>query len=204
MIHTAKQQLLKYQFVENYFRRKRGWPELSAGPNGKKILVINPHWDDDIIGCFGTLYPVRDKVSLACINEKDNPKLKRPYREIDMTNDYDTIFLPAPWDDHPDHVEASKVPIIPSVEVWLYQVYVPYTVNTVVDITDIIDEKAEALRQVNMQTNDRDWKHYALGRDAYAARHLHMKGQRYAELFLVLPAKEYIEFHKEFFACCKS
>ena len=201
-----KESILKLQFVQNYFRSNRGWPLLSKGPKGSRILVVNPHWDDELVSCFGTLYPARDRVSLFCLDRtRHNPYLARPYTEVDeLHGNYDTIFLPAPWDDHPDHVEASKIAIPSGSEVWAYQNYDPIATNCVVDISKVAYLKYNALGKMQSElVNQRNWTHYAKGRDAYASRHLHMMGKRYAELFMVMPNNEFIEFRKEFFKCCK-
>ena len=207
---NIKQRLLKIHFIQNYFRKQRGWPSISNGPNGKSILVINPHWDDDILSCYGTLYNYSLRVTVTCMfNELGNPYLGRPYLEVPFhsikLSHFDTIFLPAPWDDHPVHVQASKINVPDNVTVWAFQNYLPIDTNTVVDITANIDEKIRMLKEVQkLVPGQRDWTHYALGRDAYSARHLHRNDKRYAELFMVLRGKDYKTFREEYFACCKS
>jgi len=206
MLEQVKQRALRLDFIQNWFRSQRGWPVISKGPAGARILVVNPHWDDEILACYGTLYPARERVTLVCVDERgNNPQMKRPYREIDrIDGDYDTVFLPAPWDDHPQHVQASRIPVPDDVEVWCFQVYAPICTNTVVDITTVLAEKYAMLERMGAHLPEqRDWQHCALGRDAYSARHLHRKDKRYAELFMVLKGNEHKLFREEFFRCCK-
>ena len=55
-------------------------------------------------------------------------------------------------------------------EIWAYQVYTPLPGNVVVDITDLVESKAKAIRCYASQMQRRDWAHYALGLNAFNCR----------------------------------
>lgn len=69
--------LLKKQFKDylGTFIRPRNLitiPQLIEKPSGESIVVLSPHFDDDIIGCGGTLYKhvlSREKVSVIYLTD---------------------------------------------------------------------------------------------------------------------------------------
>ena len=109
-------------------------------------------------------------------------------------------FLPFALDDHDDHRRASEVVLSAhrqsrlegSIATWAYQVYGTVLPNVIVDITDLADEKAAAIRLYESQMRRRDWAHVALGANALSSRLLpgHSKAS-FAEPYFVLPLSEY-------------
>ena len=86
------------------------------------------------------------------------------------------------------------------IEVWAYQVYTPLPGNVAVDITDVADRKADAIRGFASQMVIRDWAHWALGLNAFNSRFVSTGGQkRYIETFFVLPLAEYVELCRHYF-----
>lgn len=69
--------LLKKQFKDYFgtFIRPRNLitiPQLVEKPSGKRIVVLSPHFDDDIIGCGGTLHKhvlARENVSVIYLTD---------------------------------------------------------------------------------------------------------------------------------------
>lgn len=111
----------------------------------------------------------------------------------------DALFLPVLFDDHDDHRRANQLlwhayrgGFIPgSTEVWCYQVYSPVIANVVVDISDIAEEKAAAIRMWKSQIKIRKFDHYILGLNAFNIRLL--PKARYVEGFFVVPMHEYAD-----------
>jgi LmbE family N-acetylglucosaminyl deacetylase len=117
------------------------------------------------------------------------------------------IFIPFLLDDHDDHrrvneslLQAAVAGLQTRPEVWAYQVYTPLPGNIAVDITDVAEHKAEAIRSYASQMQRRDWAHFALGLNAFNCRFL-PPGRKggYAECFFVVPMPDYIELCRRYF-----
>jgi len=115
----------------------------------------------------------------------------------------EAVFVPFMLDDHPEHRIASLLlarawrdgRIGNQIEVWAYQVYSALVPNVVVDVTEVAEKKAGAIRMWrDSAMKARDWAHFALGRDAFNVRFLERPpGRHYAEAFIVLPIGDYAE-----------
>jgi N-acetylglucosamine malate deacetylase 1 len=54
---------------------RAGWPRLTMAPNGRRILVLAPHMDDEVFGCGGTLaQAIRGGAQVAVIYLTDGRK----------------------------------------------------------------------------------------------------------------------------------
>jgi N-acetylglucosamine malate deacetylase 1 len=114
------------------------------------------------------------------------------------------IFVPFLLDDHDDHRRANEIlrDALPQTraEIWAYQVYTTLPGNVVVDITDVAEQKAQAIRTYASQMRRRDWAHFALGLNAFNVRFLAGRNDRaYAESFFVVPGVEYRELCSRYF-----
>lgn len=208
-------------------------------PAGRRVLVIAPHEDDEMIGPGGSIIRLvrdgadvkvlylADDVSahgadrrretlaigahvgyetefLGCRSGSlavDQDTADRLARSIDAYAP-DTLMLPFLSDDHPEHRAASRLLHLAATrgrigsrpEVWAYQVYSALLANVVVDITDVANDKAEAIRMWrDSAMRSRDWAHYALGLNAFNCRLLQGRSDPlYAEAFFVVPFDDYI------------
>ena len=203
-------------------------------PQGKRITVVAPHPDDEMLGAGGTLIRARDAgASVRCIYltsgrppaevEAETVEVARHigYRTefmrygvdaIPITDESvatfgtslsaettDCLFVPILMDDHDDHRRANQLlwhawrrGFVPNdTEVWCYQVYSPIISNIVVDISDVADQKAAAVRMWMSQMKIRKFDHYILGFNAFNIRLL--PKARYVEAFFVVPMLEYGE-----------
>jgi len=133
------------------------------------------------------------------INSESSGKLAKSINTFSP----EVLLVPFLSDDHPEHRAASRLLFDASgeglingkPEIWAYQVYSALLANVAIDITDVADQKAEAIRMWrNSAMRSRDWAHYALGLNAYNCRLLrgHVD-QRYVEAFFVVPFDAYIE-----------
>ena len=220
-------------------------PVLMSGPNGKRIFVIAPHPDDEMLGPGGTLIHAinnnaavrvlhltqgRPSSAAQTVSEAmevanrfgydtvqfeyfskgiplDDLCVSALIREIEEFEP-DTIMLPFFGDDHDDHRRAShilllaldRVPTLGRIEIWAYQVYSSIIPNVIVDISEVANLKREAIKIWKSQSHRRDWAHYALGLNAYNSRFLTgVLGEAYAEMFFVLPAKDYCDMCRCYF-----
>jgi hypothetical protein len=69
--------------------------------------------------------------------------------------------------------------------------------NVVVDISDVADEKAAAVRMWTSQMQHRNFDHYILGLNAFNIRLL--PTARYVEAFFVVPIRDYCELCQTYF-----
>ena len=63
----------------------------------------------------------------------------------------------------------------------------------------VMDEKMQLINMWKTQNVKRNWSHYIRGLNAFNSRFIKEHGERYAESFFVVPAKEYIKLCKTFF-----
>lgn len=104
----------------------------------------------------------------------------------------EVVFLPFLTDPHPDHwmtnvlflAAASRVPLAPDLRCWGYEIWAPLLTNAVVDVTDVIEQKREAMGAFRSQNVDVDYPRVMLGLNAYRAL-LTRRGAGYAEAFFV-------------------
>lgn len=120
----------------------------------------------------------------------------------------DTLFIPFLMDDHDDHRRVNEALLyglaaaLPGrgPDVWAYQVYTPLPGNVSVDVTDLAEAKANAVRSYASQMRRRDWAHFALGLNAFNCRLLPgARDARYVESFFVAPLSEYIDLCHRYF-----
>lgn len=118
----------------------------------------------------------------------------------------DIVFLPFIADDHDDHrrsvqlfYETFKYATDLNFDVWAYQVYSTVLPNMVLDVTDVIDKKMELINLCEARKRSRAWAHYARGLNAFNSRFLKTKNPGYAEVFFVLPAREYLDLCSLYF-----
>mgnify|MGYP001348292782 CR=1 FL=1 len=209
------------------------------GPKAKRIVVLAPHPDDEIIGPGGTIIRAIDRgadvltvyLTSGMPNEMAQRReeteavaevvgfqtkfLNMPAFHIQVDSESmsnlvdgikshspDVIFIPFFLDDHDDHRRANelfwrafKSDLLPGgLEVWAYQVYSVLPPGVVVDITDVSERKAEAIRGWPSQFKSRDWVHFSLGLNAFNSRFIKEKSDpRFAEVFFVLPVQDYVD-----------
>jgi LmbE family N-acetylglucosaminyl deacetylase len=211
-----------------------------SSPRGKRITVIAPHPDDEMLGAGGTLIrALRDGAGIKCIYltsgrppaqvEAETAEVAEHigYRTefiryqvdaIPITKEsvatlgsalsaepIDCLFIPILLDDHDDHRRANQLLwhawrggfIRNDTEVWCYQVYSPVISNVVVDISDVAEQKAAAVRMWKSQMKIRKFDHYILGLNAFNLRLLPKAW--YVEAFFVVPMREYGELCAVYF-----
>jgi LmbE family N-acetylglucosaminyl deacetylase len=214
--------------------------EMSA-PRGKRLTVIAPHPDDEMLGAGGTLIRARKGgASIRCIYVTSSRPaaqveaetalvaqrigyrtefLRYPLDAIPLSDEsiarfaaalsaerMDCLFLPILFDDHDDHRRTNQLlwqawsrGLVPDdIEVWCYQVYSPVIANVAVDITDLAEEKAAAVRMWRSQMQKRKFDHYILGLNAFNIRLLPKAW--YVEAFFVVPMRDYGELCKMYFS----
>lgn len=114
----------------------------------------------------------------------------------------EALFVPFLLDDNDDHRRVNELlfaalrhELLPArMEIWAYNIYAPLPGNVAVDISDLAERKAEAIRLYATQAAKRDWAHFALGVTAVNSRLLPMRlGARHVESFFVMPLSDYAE-----------
>lgn len=108
----------------------------------------------------------------------------------------EVVYLPFPADRHRDHVETARIfsaaasPSGDSCEVYAYELWTPLYPNCMVDISDVIEIKRQAMLQFISQIQDNDFPRSILGLNAYrSVFHLHSRG--YAEAFFRCSPREF-------------
>lgn len=104
----------------------------------------------------------------------------------------DVVYLPCLTDTHPDHwmtnclfIEAAlRAQLPPTLACWGYEIWAPVVANTIIDITDTIDVKQQAMRTFVSQIGHYDYPRAITGLNAY--RSIQRQGHGFAEAFYVV------------------
>lgn len=214
-------------------------------PSNKKVLIIAPHPDDEVIGMGGMLAKMvanncsvdvvylsfgldevtrkeaqssADLLGYKCTHFFDYKPKNIPLDEATIkifaqqVNNVspDVICLPFMLDDHDDHRRASEfllraidqnlINSSNDVHILAYQVYTMLPLNAVVNITEVLDQKLQAIRKYQSRFVQRDWAHFAKGLNAFNVRYLPGNiNEDYAELFLSVSLPNYIKTCRTYF-----
>jgi LmbE family N-acetylglucosaminyl deacetylase len=229
--------------ILNSFRLNKNRPSLVNKFEAKKIIVIAPHPDDEVIGPGGTLIKEVSsgaEVTIIYVTGNNNSERKREaisaanflkvsavflnMTEGDISIDPETlsvfanelnkieadkIYIPLLCDDHDDHKRVNQLLLASyekeyiekkNIEIWCYQIYTVLPANYIVDITDVIEKKKQAIKLYKSQENNRDWAHWAAGLNAFNTRFLSgSPNKRYAETFFLLSLSDYMDICRNYF-----
>jgi N-acetylglucosamine malate deacetylase 1 len=122
-----------------------------------------------------------------------------------VINDFkpDSIFVPNFLDAHFDHSAAAKI-LAKAIKknqsmskCYSYEVWTPIVPNTIVDITDVMTTKMDALREHKSQLSQNDYIQKVEGLNSY--RSIYFGNQaRYCEAFLKNSREDYIQISSYF------
>jgi LmbE family N-acetylglucosaminyl deacetylase len=115
----------------------------------------------------------------------------------------DVVYLPFLTDTHPDHwmtnclfIEAApRAHLAPTLACWGYEVWAPVVANTLVDITDTIEVKQQAMHAFVSQIGHYDYPRAITGLNAY--RSIQQQGRGFAEAFYVAEFALYRELYEK-------
>ncbi|MDR2426603.1 MAG: PIG-L family deacetylase [Endomicrobium sp.] len=153
----------------------------------------------------------------STLGSKRNHFLQFPLRTLDGNKAFEEnmimllkkttpeiVFLPFWFDNHPDHRAVSKAlikiknKIDLNIMIYAYSVWAPLNPNSIIDISDVWEEKKTAIECYKTQTSSRDYVKIAQGLNQYWAE-IKIPGMKYAETFFKATVKEYISLGKKIF-----
>lgn len=114
--------------------------------------------------------------------------------------DYDYIFIPNPFDQHPDHKavgvllkELLKIKDYKKgLKIAFYEVWSTLGVLTdYVDVNDFIETKKEMINQYQSQIAQKDYVYYITGLNQYRGM---FKDKKYVEAFCSFEVSEFVKF----------
>lgn len=110
----------------------------------------------------------------------------------------DAVYVPPSNDLHIDHQKTNKIlqQIIISGKynglIYVYEIWTPINPNIIINITEFMDKKKEALAVCQSQTGIMDYKKMMFALNAYRACFIPLRGVDYAEAFWQLSCCEFI------------
>lgn len=117
-------------------------------------------------------------------------------RDLLVAHRPEVVYVPFPTDRQRDHVETARIfsaaagAVSDGCQVFAYEVWSPLYPNCMVDISDVVEIKRQALLQYATQVADNDFVHSIMGLNAYRAA-FHLKSRGYAEAFFRCSAREF-------------
>ncbi len=112
----------------------------------------------------------------------------------------DIVYLPFFLDNHPDHIATNEIFVAAcrnmecEFECYAYEVWTPLMPNRVVDISEHIQKKIDAIKQHKTQIKQIDYAVKITGLNAY--RSMTVSNASYAEAFFSCKPQEYINQFK--------
>ena len=234
-------------------------PALLWEPGAERVLVLSPHFDDEVIGCGGAIIRHvrkgaevrvvfftdgrfgsnalahlegeerrRHEEALMLTRKREaasslrtlgvvegiyldsvetmlgsDPALQSRLREILDEVRPEVVYLPFFLEEHPDHRAAGRALLDSTLgrgyrfDCMGYEVWTPLFPNCLVEISDVVEVKKQALLHYASQLADKDYVHSALGLNAYRSSHLQRQGG-YVEAFYAAGVEEYRRLYGSF------
>ncbi|KPK66357.1 hypothetical protein AMJ71_02615 [candidate division TA06 bacterium SM1_40] len=221
------------------------YPRLIEKPEARRVIVLSPHPDDDVIACGGTLvkhHRAGDHITSFYLtdgrkgdpswgDEEDLVRERKAEAEraariigidelvflgepdlrlrvtaglvqklVGMLKDGrpDIVYLPFMLDYHPDHRAANALFVaacrdgadVPAI--LAYEAWTPLIPNRIVDITDEMAVKCEAIGEHRTQTKNIEYIRLVKGLNAYRTLHAPRECE-YAEAFFAAPRERYLQ-----------
>lgn len=119
-------------------------------------------------------------------------------RDLIKKNRINTLFVPHPRENHPDHWTTAQIAARAlkecngGITVLQYEVWTPFVPNTLVDITDCIEIKMRALREHQTQMRMIDYVEKIRGLNSYRSINA-SSDMHYCEAFIRSGSKEFID-----------
>lgn len=116
----------------------------------------------------------------------------------------DLVYLPFFLEEHPDHLATSQVLLDATEGVNFqfdclgYEVWTPLFPNCLVEISDVVEVKKQALEHYKSQLAEKDYIHSQLGLNAYRSSALLYKRDGFAEAFFLAPLSEYRKLYESY------
>lgn len=111
--------------------------------------------------------------------------------DIIKTNRPDIVFAPSPVDFHADHISLSEVAVelhteLKIFKLFLYEVYTSIRFTHLIDISDVIEQKKQAIMNYKVSLSDKPevYVHASLGLNAHRSIYTQKKG--YYEAFCIV------------------
>lgn len=132
-------------------------------------------------------------LGLVC-DEKTVRAVVDQMKEIDAN----VLFVPHYNENHPDHWTTCEVAVTAlelsgrEMDVYEYEVWTSFIPNTLVDITDVMDNKVEAIGKHQSQVQMIDYASKIRGLNAYRSINA-VRNSKYCEAFVKSSAKDFIK-----------
>lgn len=118
---------------------------------------------------------------------------------------WDIIFIPSPWDNHPDHravgeiffnsLKQKNVEIAKDFEIWSYEIWTPIFPNRIVLINKELEAKKQAIETQKSQLKTRGYDKAILALNQYRAEMNNHSG--FAEAFFATNTKIFLELYNK-------
>lgn len=152
----------------------------------------------EVLGVQEAIYWGAEETTLA-----GNRELPFKLAELLTSLRPNILYLPFFLEEHPDHRAISWIlaeamqSAAPTFDCFGYEVWTTLFPNYLVEISDVIAMKKEALRKYRSQIADTDYLHTALGLNAFRSGALLRTGG-YTEAFFSAPVREYVDLYRSF------
>lgn len=117
------------------------------------------------------------------------------FRDILQKADPDIIYLPSFIETHRDHYAANillKNNLVKSATICAYEVWTPLIPNRLVNISNVVEDKKNALMEHASQLKELDYLDAAMSLNRYRAA-MYRKSSQFAEAFIYCTSVQYFE-----------
>ena len=137
-------------------------------------------------------------------NLSSTPEIQSRLREILYSIEPDVVYLPFFLEEHPDHRMTSRILIDATegtsfqFECCGYEVWTALFPNYLVDISDAVEVKKQALEHYQSQLIGNNYVHASIGLNAYRSILLCGNNSGFVEAFFLTSLQEYRELYKSY------
>jgi N-acetylglucosamine malate deacetylase 1 len=168
-----------------------------TGPERNLVPLVRTEAEETLkkLLCFES-----EILDLPCLNMHcDKESINKLYRKIEYYSP-DLIFIPTLHEKHPDNVMTGRLAVhalkgyTGCLTLYSYEVWGGLFPNLVVDITNVMDEKINAMQSLRSETELKDEEQRL--RESNIFRLTTMQAERYCEPFLRQEREEFVNLAK--------
>jgi LmbE family N-acetylglucosaminyl deacetylase len=176
--------------------------DMAQGTNGHERAVTRKEEACralEIIGVSHTIFLDAEETGL-----RSTTAIQEQLRHVLESCRPDLVYLPFFLEEHPEHQITNQI-LLEATEgaafrfdCYAYEVWTPLLPNCLVDITEVVETKKQALCQYQTQLADKNYVHTSLGLNAFRSCGLLDRDDRFTEAFFVASLADYRQLYQSF------
>lgn len=140
---------------------------------------------------------------------QSSQKAVEELQQVLLSVEPDRVYLPSLLENHPDHWQTNCVfsdaicngtRTLPQFSCWGYEIWPPVYANRIIDISDVMEIKIQAINVFQSQRHYMDYARGITSLNSYRS-FFHHKAKGYAEAFFSCQPEDYLALFRRMRAC---